>query len=88
MRTHHFSNLSNIKISPLDKDKSEFRLRLVFRGNAIEDAVEFDVSTDVLMHLMHALQGVQARHKLTIPPTARPHGKPKLRVVSSDDDPS
>jgi hypothetical protein len=64
-------------------EKTEFRFLLSFPGRP--QPVEFEVDADGAMMMMHGLQRLQALHKIPIPSAVRPHGKPKLRVVTPDE---
>jgi len=63
--------------------KTEFRFLLTFPGSP--QPVEFEMPCESVMMLMIGLQRLQVLHKLPIPSQVRPQGKPKLRVVVSDD---
>lgn len=78
----NFGELAGIEIIPLD-NKTRFRFRLRFRGRA--QSVEFDASADYAMGLLKGLQQLQALHKIPIPATLRPKGRPRLTVLRSDD---
>ena len=67
-----------------NKDKTEFEYRLWFSERPLP--VEFQTSDAGAMVILHALRYLQAKHKIPIPPGARPQGKPTLRVVMPDDE--
>lgn len=83
--TYEFAGLHRIKINPPRTGETQFRLRLEFRGIERPDAVEFFAEPGELMALMVGLQKLQARHKIPVPSTLRPAGKPSLRVVPPDE---
>ncbi len=73
---------TKLEIKP-NVEKTEFRFLLTFPEQP--QPIEFVLSSENMMIVMHNLQKLQVRHKLPIPPSARPSGKPKLRVVTQDD---
>lgn len=73
---------SSILIKP-NEEKTEFQFLLSFPERL--QPVEFSISTDGAMVLMAALQRLQVKHKIPIPKSVRPGGKPMLRVVSDDE---
>jgi hypothetical protein len=76
-------NPSQVEIRP-NAEKTEFLFRFHFPESP--QLIEFSLDTDSTLLLMVALQKLQVRHRLPIPPDARPSGKPNLRVVTMDDD--
>lgn len=65
--------------------EKRFRLSFGFRAPMRLPAVVYEFSEDGGMMLMRALQRLQARHKIPIPSSLRPKGRPKLSVVLDDD---
>ena len=72
-----------IKITP-NAERTEFLFHLQFAASP--QSVEFVAGVDDAMNLMLGLQHLQVRHKIPIPPLPRSAGKPKLRVVTEEDD--
>lgn len=70
---------TKLEIKP-NAEKTEFRFLLSFREQP--RIFEFALDDAGLMYLMHALQHLQARHRIPIPDQIRPRGKPTLRVVT------
>jgi hypothetical protein len=73
---------TKLEIKP-NAGKTEFRFLLTFPE--APQTVEFVLDDTGTMYALHALQLLQARHKIPIPKDARPSGKPTLRVVTPDD---
>jgi hypothetical protein len=67
----------------LNVEKTEFLFRLEFPE--LPQPVEFALDDASTMMLMAGLQRLQVLHKIAMPHNARPHGRPKLSVVVSDD---
>jgi hypothetical protein len=61
--------------------KTELRIRFEFPATEKRKPIVWEVTFDDAMKLLHALQGIQAKYKIPIPPSLRPSGKPKLAVV-------
>jgi hypothetical protein len=72
---------SKVHIKP-NEEKTEFRFQMWFPERRLP--ADFHTSAEGAMLLMHALQHLQALHKIPIPKGARPAGRPKLRVVTDD----
>ena len=72
---------TKLEIKP-NEEKTEFRFLLTFPERP--QPVEFEVSSESVMMIMVGLQRLQARHKIPIPSSVRPKGKPQLRVVTDD----
>jgi hypothetical protein len=64
-------------------ERTEFRFLLRFPERP--QPIEFEMPSESVMMLMVGLQRLQAQHKIPIPRSVRPRGKPKLRVVVSDE---
>ena len=64
-------------------ERTEFRFRLTFPEQP--EPIEFSVSSESAMMMMHGLQTLQARYKIPIPDSIRPHGRPVLRIVMDDE---
>ena len=64
--------------------QTRFRFHLDLRESE-QQPVEFDLTAVDLMILLHALKTLQARHKIPVPATLRPKGKPVLHVVTPDE---
>jgi hypothetical protein len=73
---------TELKLTP-NADKTEVRFRLTFPE--APQLVEFSVSSESAMMIMHGLQVLQARHRTPIPARIRPQGKPVLQVVTDDE---
>jgi hypothetical protein len=83
MKTQKLGYLASIAIN-LNADKTLFLFHLQFRGPK-QPAVEFEMASDDAMRLMRALQHLQVRHRLPIPPIPRQEGgRPVLRIVEPD----
>jgi hypothetical protein len=67
----------------MNAEKTEFRFLLYFSEEP--KRIEFEIPAESAMLLMHGLQRLQALHKISIPSSVRPRGKPKLRVVIPDE---
>lgn len=79
--------LVRIRIGPVDQKAPErFRLGLEFHESKPLPSVDLEFSASELMYLSHAIQRMQARHKLAIPSSLRPKGKPLLSVVKIDEE--
>jgi hypothetical protein len=65
---------------------AENRLRILFEfpDPAKRKPISWEVTFDDAMRLLHALQGLQAKYKIPIPPNLRPSGKPNLTLVKMD----
>lgn len=72
---------TKLEIKP-NAEKTEFRFLLTFPGRP--QPVEFALDAPGTMGILVGLQRLQARHKIPIPSSLRPTGKPKLRVVTPD----
>jgi hypothetical protein len=73
---------SEIRIIP-NKERTVFLFRLTFRERP--PPIEFMMDDAGAMLLLHGLKELQAKYKIPIPDQVRPRGKPKLRVVTSDE---
>jgi hypothetical protein len=71
---------TKLEVRP-NAEKTEFRFLLSFAEWT--QPVEFFVSSDGAMMILHGLQQLQALHKIPIPASVRPNGRPKLHVVVS-----
>ena len=67
----------------LGAGKTEFQFLLTFPEQPQQ--VEFVLDDYGAMLMMAYLQRFQVRHKIPIPDEIRPSGKPRLRVVTSDE---
>jgi hypothetical protein len=74
--------LRRVHLSAPNSETQSLTIRLDSGPIGHEESIALLVSCDGLMHLMKALQAYQALHKLPIPHTLRPRGKPSLSVVS------
>lgn len=61
------------------------RLRLECGAKEPRSLVEIEMPPGDAMGLLIGLQNFQAKHRIPIPPSLRPEGKPRLTVVSDDD---
>jgi len=70
---------NKLEVKP-NAEKTEFRFLLTFPARP--QPVEFFVTSEGAMMILHGLQRLQALHKIPIPDSIRPKGKPDLRVVT------
>ena len=72
-----------LTVKPKNAEKTEFQFLLEFRGR--DQPVEFFVTGDGAMMILHGLKEIQARYRIPIPDSIRPRGRPTLRVVLPDE---
>jgi hypothetical protein len=80
MKVRKLIDLKRIRVVPTE-DRTEFRLILESSENGTSISTEVQLSSDGLMALMLAIQKLQEIHKIPIPPSLRPSGKPRLVVI-------
>jgi hypothetical protein len=71
----------------INRISGEDRLRIRFEFSSPEKRkpISWEITFDDGMHLLYGLKDLQAKHKIPIPPSLRPSGKPKLVVVTNDE---
>jgi hypothetical protein len=84
MKTRKMSGLKSIKFIPLEERKG-FQVRLEFAGERSSEAIEFALSFEMMMRILNGLQKLQAHHKVPIPETLRPKGRPRLSIVEDEE---
>ena len=70
-----------LEINP-NAETTEFQFLLTFPEQP--QSVEFRISAESLMMLMVGLQRLQVQHRIPIPSSVRPEGRPQLRVVTEN----
>jgi hypothetical protein len=73
---------TKIDITP-NEGTTRFQFRLWFPERQLP--VEFEISAYAAMVIMNYFQKAQVRHKLPIPRSSRPYGKPKLSLVLTEE---
>ena len=72
---------TKLQVKP-NAEKTEFQFLLTFPERP--QPVEFSVSPESAMMILHGLRRLQALHKIPIPASIRPRGKPVLKVVTDE----
>jgi len=76
---------SAINIAPIGEGGDRFRFRLLPDAHDSRAAITFEITAAGLAVLLNALQGLQVKYRIPIPPTVRPaRGRPDLRIVTDD----
>jgi hypothetical protein len=76
-------NPSKVRIIPFAPE-DRFQILLEFPESEKCAPISFSVSLSDAMGLMSALQTLQAKYKIPIPPSLRPSGPPVLSVVTEE----
>jgi len=77
--------VTTIKFIPLEGN-TEFLMRLQVSGDKHSSgAIDFVVTSEVLMRLKKGLEMLQVRHLIPIPENLRPQGRPNLSVVEDEE---
>jgi hypothetical protein len=76
---------TTVRINRIDGE-DRLCIRFEFPDPAKRKPISWEVTFDEAMRLLNGLQKIQAKYKIPIPPSLRPSGKPKLVVVTNDDE--
>lgn len=75
-----------LNIQAIGEAGDRFRFRLSPGAGDSHAAIVFEMTDVGLMALLSALQGLQAKHRIPVPPSLRPkRGRPNLTVVTDDE---
>ena len=77
-------NLSQLRLSAPDSETQSLTIRLDLDENGRKDSIEISLSCEQFASLAVYFQEHVARHKIPIPSSLRPRGKPSLSIVADD----